>query len=57
MMESNLWAAYTITYGNLWLIFKRPMFIIILLLAIVTFCTPVIKAVLKKKKVKSGVNN
>lgn len=54
MMEANLWTSYTITYGNLWLIFKRPVFLIILAMAIVTFCTPAIKSGLKKRKIKAG---
>lgn len=57
MMEANLWTSYTITYGNLWLVFKRPVFLIILTLAIVTFCTPALKSVLRKKKLKiSGID-
>ncbi len=57
MMEANLWTSYTITYGNMWLIFKRPVFLIILALSIVTFCTPAIKSLLQKRKLKINENN
>lgn len=53
MLEANFWAAYTITFGKLWVIFQRPMFLIIFALAIVTLFTPALKklaASLFKKK-------
>jgi len=48
IMEANFWTSYAITYGKMWVIFKRPMFLIIVLLAVLTFCLPAIKKLLKK---------
>jgi len=56
IMEANFWTSYAITYGNMWVIFKRPMFLIVVILAILTFCWPAIRNAIKKnqlKKVKS----
>jgi len=54
IMEANFWTSYAITYGNLWVIFKRPMFLIIVAMAIVTFCIPAIKTAFKKRKAQNA---
>jgi putative tricarboxylic transport membrane protein len=48
IMEANFWTTYSITYGKVWVIFKRPMFIVILLMAAFTFLWPMIKKRMKK---------
>ncbi len=54
MMEANIWVSYIITYGNLANVFKRPMFLIILIFAILTFMAPAIKTFSKKQKDKKN---
>lgn len=49
IIESNLWTAYSMTYGNLWLVFKRPQFLILMAVALMSFCMPVIKKIFRKK--------
>lgn len=49
MLETDFWASYAITYGKLWTVFKRPMFLIIFALAVVTLIMPVIRKRAKKK--------
>ena len=54
IMEANFWTSYSITYGNLWLIFRRPMFLIVIVVAILTFCVPMMKAGLKKMQMRKA---
>lgn len=49
MMEQNLWTAYAMTSGNLLLVLKRPMFLILLAVALVSLLWPFAAALLKKK--------
>lgn len=51
VMEQNLWATYAMTFGDLTKVFHRPMFLILLAIAILSFVAPVIIPLLKKNKV------
>ena len=50
MLEANFWAAYTITFGKIWTVFQRPMFLFIFIVAVLTLFAPVIKEAIKKIK-------
>lgn len=50
MIERNFWSAYSMTRGNLLLVFTRPMFLIILFVVIATFAAGPIKKAIGKKK-------
>ena len=49
IIESNFWTAHSLSYGNLFRVFMRPQFIILMVIAILSFCTPLIKKLFKKK--------
>ena len=49
-IESNFWTMEAMTLGNMWVVFKRPLFIIILLIAILSFLMPVFQSIRRKQK-------
>lgn len=49
-IESNFWTMEAMTLGNIWIVFKRPLFIIILLIAILSFLMPVFQSIRRKKR-------
>lgn len=50
IIEENFWTAYSLTYGNLWRVFERPQFILLMAIALLTFCFPLFKKFFPKKK-------
>jgi len=54
MIESNLWTMYDMTYGKIYLVFKRPMFLFLITFALLPFVLPVIKLAMSKIKPKNN---
>lgn len=50
IIESNFWTAYSMTFGNLLRMLERPQFILLMVIALLTFCFPLLKKVVPKRK-------
>ncbi len=48
-IESNFWTMEAMTLGNLWVVFTRPVFLVILAIAIFSFLMPVFQSIKRKK--------
>lgn len=48
VMENNLWTTYAMTYGNFALVFRRPMFWVLLVIAVLSFLSPLFAPLMKK---------
>lgn len=48
VMENNLWTTYAMTYGNFALVFRRPMFWVLLVIAVLSFLSPLFSPLIKK---------